>query len=166
MKVFQYLLNLIFCDRSMYMQMKTGTFEENFSKNTVYRFLNNAKTNWQRFTTLLSSSIIQGFLKPLTSEERKDVFIIDDSLYDRSRSKKTELLANVFDHCSMKFKRGYRLLTLGWSDGNSFIPINHCLLSAANDKNFSVKPDTAMAVLLLGNAAVSPDAKRQTLCSN
>ncbi len=135
MEVFRYLLNLIFSDRSMYMQMKTGTFEENFSKNTVYRFLNSAKTNWQRFTTLLSSSIIRDFLKPLTSDDRKDVFIIDDSLYDRSRSKKTELLANVFDHCSMKFKRGYRLLTLGWSDGNSFIPINHCLLSAADDKN-------------------------------
>ena len=27
------------------------------------------------------------------------------------------------------------MLTLGWSDGNSFVPINHCLLSAADDKN-------------------------------
>ncbi len=135
MEVFRYLLCLIFSDRSMYMQMKSGSFEGNFSKNTAYRFLNSPKTNWQRFTTLLSTSIISGFLKPLTSDDRKDAFIIDDSLYDRSRSKKTELLANVFDHCSMKYKRGYRLLTLGWSDGNSFIPINHCLLSAANDKN-------------------------------
>lgn len=49
--------------------------------------------------------------------------------------KKTELLAKVFDLCSMKFKCGYRMLTLGWSDGNSFVPINHCLLSATNDKN-------------------------------
>ena len=74
-------------------------------------------------------------MKPLTDENRRDVFIIDDSLFDRSRSKKTELLAKVFDHCSMKFKRGYRMLTLGWSDGNSFVPVNHCLLSAADDKN-------------------------------
>ncbi len=72
---------------------------------------------------------------PLTAENRKDVFIIDDSLFDRSRSSKTELLAKVFDHCSMKYKRGFRMLTLGWSDGNSFIPVNHCLLSAADDKN-------------------------------
>ena len=27
------------------------------------------------------------------------------------------------------------MLTLGWSDGNSFVPVNHCLLSAAEDKN-------------------------------
>lgn len=61
--------------------------------------------------------------------------LIDDSLFDRSRSKKTELLGKVFDHCSMKFKSGYRMRTLGWSDGNSFVPVNHCLLSAADDKN-------------------------------
>lgn len=53
------------------------------------------KTNWQRFTVLLSSKIINDFMKPITDEKQKDVFIIDDSLFDRSRSKKTELLANV-----------------------------------------------------------------------
>ncbi len=74
-------------------------------------------------------------MKPLTDEKRKDVFIVDDSLFDRSRSKKTELLARVFDHCSMKYRAGFRMLTLGWSDGNSFVPVNHCLLSAAEDKN-------------------------------
>ena len=135
MDVFRYLFCLIFSDRSMYMQQKTGVFEAGFCKNTVYRFLNNTKTNWLRFTTILSARIINSFMKPLTSDTRKDVFIIDDSLFDRSRSSKTELLAKVFDHCSMKYKRGFRMLTLGWSDGNSFIPVNHCLLSAADDKN-------------------------------
>lgn len=135
MDIFRYLICLVFADRSMYMQMKTGTFPENFSKNTVYRFLNSVKTNWHRFTTLLSAKIICDFMKPLTDDSRKDVFIIDDSLFDRSRSKNTELLAKVFDHCSMKYKYGYRMLTLGWSDGNSFVPVNHCLLSAADDKN-------------------------------
>ena len=135
MDIFRYLLCLIFSDRSDYMQRKTGVSECGFSKNTMYRFLNSAKTNWQRFVVLLSSGIIMNFMKPLTDEKRKDVFIVDDSLFDRSRSTKTELLAKVFDHCSMKYKRGYRMLTLGWSDGNSFVPVNYCLLSAAEDKN-------------------------------
>ena len=135
MDVFRFLFCMMFSDRSFYMQMKTGTFGERFSKNTIYRFLNNARTNWQRFTTLLSADIINGFMKPLTDEKRKDVFIVDDSLFDRSRSKKTELLARVFDHCSMKYRAGFRMLTLGWSDGNSFVPVSHCLLSAAEDKN-------------------------------
>lgn len=135
MDVFRHLLCLVFSDRSDYMQRKTGTSVCGFSKNTMYRFLDSTKTNWQRFVVLLSSVIIITFMKPLTDDKRKDVLIVDDSLFDRSRSKKTELLANVFDHCSMKYKRGYRMLTLGWSDGNSFIPVDYCLLSAADDKN-------------------------------
>lgn len=91
--IFRYLLCLIFSGRSMYMQRKTGMFDGYFCKNTAYRFLNNAKINWLRFTTLLSVGIINRFMKPLTDENRKDVFIIDDSLFDRSRSKKAELLA-------------------------------------------------------------------------
>ena len=89
MDIFRYLFCMMFSNRSIYMQMKTGTFEGNFSKNTIYRFLNDARTNWQRFTTLLSASIICSFMKPLTDEKRKDVFIVDDSLFDRSRSKKS-----------------------------------------------------------------------------
>ena len=134
-EVFRYLFCLIFLARSMYIQKKTGVFDGSFCKNTVYCFLNNPKINWLRFTTLLSTRIINVFMKPLTDENRRDVFIIDDSLFDRSRSRKTELLAKVFDHYSMKFKSGYHMLTLGWSDGNSFVPVNHCLLSSADDKN-------------------------------
>ena len=135
MDIFRYLFCMMFSDRSIYMQMKTGTFGETFSKNTIYRFLNDTRINWQRFTTLLSAGIICHFMKPLTNEKRRDVFIVDDSLFDRSRSKKVEMLARVFDHCSMKYKSGFRMLTLGWSDGNSFVPVRHCLLSAAEDKN-------------------------------
>ena len=51
MDIFRFLFCMMFSDRSFYMQMKTGTFGEGFSKNTIYRFLNNARTNWQRFTT-------------------------------------------------------------------------------------------------------------------
>lgn len=135
MDIFRYLFCMMFSDRSIYMQMKTGTFEGLFSKNTIYRFLNDARINWQRFTMLLSAEIISRFMKPLTDEKRKDVFIVDDSLFDRSRSKKVEMLAKVFDHCSMKYRSGFRMLTLGWSDGNSFLPVSHSLLSAAEDKN-------------------------------
>ena len=39
-EIFRYLFCMMFSDRSIYMQMKTGTFEGVFSKNTIYRFLN------------------------------------------------------------------------------------------------------------------------------
>lgn len=89
--IFLYLLQNVFADRSMYMQQKTRRYQESFSKNAHYRFLNSVKTNWQRFTTLLSASIINGTLRPLTDEKRQDAFIIDDSLYSRTGYKKTEL---------------------------------------------------------------------------
>ena len=40
MTIFRYLLCLLFSGRSDYMRRKTKTFEEGFSKNTLYRFLN------------------------------------------------------------------------------------------------------------------------------
>ena len=134
-EIFRYLLCLIFCDRSMYMQIMTGKYSEEFGKNTVYRFLNSCKTNWERFTCTLSARIINGSIRMLTAEERQDVFIFDDTLFSRTGGKKTELCSRVFDHVSMKYKRGFRLLTLGWSDGNSFFPILGRLLGSSKDSN-------------------------------
>ena len=38
MDIFRYLFCMMFSDRSIYMQMKTGTFEGEFSKNTHLPF--------------------------------------------------------------------------------------------------------------------------------
>ena len=134
-EIFRYLLCLMFSDRSMYMQMKTNRYTEDFSKNTVHRFLDNGKINWEKFTNMLSECIVNSFMRPLTSDAREDVFIVDDSAYKKTGYKKTELVATVFDHVSMKYIKGFRMLTLGWSDGNSFVPISHRLMSSGNDKN-------------------------------
>ena len=134
-EIFRYLLCLIFSDRSMYMQIMTGRYSEAFGKNTVYRFLNSVRTNWERLTCLLSVRIINGSIRKLTGEDRQDVFIIDDSLFKRTGGKKTELCSRVFDRVSMKYKRGFRLLTLGWSDGNSFFPILGRLLGSSKAHN-------------------------------
>ena len=133
--LFRYKLSNIFVGRSMYMQQQTGSFKEAFSKNTFYRFLNSAKTNWLRFTSLLAADIVNHDIKGLTNDSRKNVFIIDDSLFNRTSCKKTELGSKVFDHTDMHFKKGFRMLTLSWSDGNTLIPVNSCLLASTKDKN-------------------------------
>ena len=117
------------------MQQRTDSFKEDFSKNTFYRFLNSAKTNWLRFTSLLAADIVNNDIRDLTDQERKNVFIIDDSLFNRTSCKKTELGSKVFDHTDMHFKKGFRMLTLSWSDGNTLIPVNSCLLASAKDTN-------------------------------
>lgn len=134
LKIFQYKFCSIFNGRSMYMQQKTGTYQGDFSKNTFYRFLNDPKINWLRFTSLLSKSIADT-IEPLTNEERVNAFVVDDSLFERTGCKKTELASKVFDHVSMKFSKGYRLMTVGWTDGNTFLPINSSLLASSKDEN-------------------------------
>ena len=78
--LFRYKLSNIFVGRSMYMQQRTGSFKEAFSKNTFYRFLNSSKTNWLRFISLLAADIVNNDIKGLTDDTRRNVFIIDDSL--------------------------------------------------------------------------------------
>lgn len=132
--IFKYKLCNVFSDRSMYMQQKTGSFKESFSKNTFYRFLNSTRTNWLRFTTILSKKVADT-IEPLTDENRINAFVVDDSLFERTSCKKTELGSRVFDHTTMKYRKGYRLMTLGWTDGNTFLPINSCLLASSQEKN-------------------------------
>lgn len=140
-KLLQYKVENIFNGQSMYMQQKLGCFKEDFSKNSLYRFLNNPRTNWEKFTVALSKKVADA-IRPLTSESRVNAFIIDDSLFERTSGKCTELCSKVFDHTTHRYKLGYRLLTLGWTDGNTFIPINGTLLASPNDKNITCGSQT------------------------
>ena len=103
-------------------------------KDAVYDFLNSSTYNWRRFSLLLCSHIYILIIN-LLDDSSEEVLIFDDSTYDRSRSKKVELLSRVFDHSTNKYLKGFRLLTLGWSDGNSFLGVDFSLLSSANKKN-------------------------------
>ena len=134
-EVFQYLFLLIFSNRSMYMSLITGKNSPGFAKDTVYRFMKMVQINWLHFTTLLASRIIKDAIVPLDSEDRANVLIIDDSMFERNRSKKVELLAKAYDHANHRYRFGFRMLTLGWSDGNTFLPVNSVLLSSENKKN-------------------------------
>jgi len=84
---------------------------------------------------LLLCSQIYFLIRNLLDDSLEEVLIFDDSTYDRSRSKKLELLSRVFDHTTHKYLKGFRLLTLGWSDRNSFLGIAFALLSSAKEKN-------------------------------
>lgn len=109
------------------MNLVTGRNTPSFAKDTVYRFTKMAQINWIRFTTILASRIIRDAVVPLNDEERINVLIIDDSMFERNRSKKVELLAKVYDHAKHAYRLGFRMLTLGWSDGSTFLPVNSIL---------------------------------------
>ena len=87
--LFAYILGNAFRSSSFYMQQRMQELRGCFSKNTYYRFLANPHVNWLHFTTRLAVRIIEQFLKPLTSENRRECFVIDDSLYERAGYKRT-----------------------------------------------------------------------------
>jgi hypothetical protein len=138
--VFQKLFSLVFSGRTLFMSLNVTSVD--IGKDTFYRFVNSCRINWFKFTTMLSASVINGLIVGTTNEKRVNVFIVDDTVYKRERSKKVELLSWVHDHSKNISVRGFRLLTLGWSDGNSFFPVNGCLLASTtkrcNEKEYAV----------------------------
>ncbi|APB37678.1 MULTISPECIES: IS4 family transposase [Heyndrickxia] len=129
--LFCYLISTLFSNRSAYRDYLKHQDQLGFSDKTFRNLLNNGKINWQKFLVLLCRRIIV-FIEPLTEPTRRNVFIVDDSMYERASAKHVELAAFQFDHAKHKYTRGFRFLQLGWSDGNTFLPVNFSLLSGKN----------------------------------
>lgn len=133
-EVFQFLLLLVFQDKNLFRFLNSKRKEQAVSKNTYYRFLNDTSFNWTRFLLLLAAKVTSAF-STLTRPERVKVFVLDDPVIKRNRSKAVELLARVYDHVEHKYQKGFTLLTLGWSDGYSFVPVGFNMLSSAKKSN-------------------------------
>ena len=133
-EVFQFLLLLVFQGKNLFRFLNSKHKDQAVSKNTYYRFLNETSYNWKKFLLLLAVKVTDAFNK-LTRPERIKVLVLDDSVIKRNRSKKVELLAKVYDHVEHKFQKGFTLLTLGWSDGYSFVPVGFNMLSSASKSN-------------------------------
>ncbi|WP_026023025.1 transposase [Paenisporosarcina sp. TG20] len=129
--LFQLVFCLIFQHKNWFSLLDSKKADRYPAKDAVYRFLNQPTFNWRRFLLSFSALTIRK-VNRLTDHTRTKVFIVDDSAFDRNRSKKVELLARCFDHASqkMKFYKGFRMLTLGWSDGSTFMPADFSLLSS------------------------------------
>jgi len=132
--IFTIVFNLAFTGKNFF-QGVVRDKSIRIGKDAVYNFLNSPSYNWRRFTLLLAVKIHLLIRSLLDAPAEEEVLIFDDSLYSRDRSKKVELLSRVFDHNSKKYLKGFRLLTLGWSDGNSFLGLDFAILSSPNEKN-------------------------------
>lgn len=170
-EVFRFLLLLVFQGKNLFRFLHSKYKDQAVSKNTYYRFLNQASFNWRKFLLLLAVKVTTSF-NALTRPERVKVLILDDSVIKRNRSKIVELLARVYDHVEHKYQKGFTLLTLGWSDGYSFIPTELNMLSSTVKSNryqeisdhidrrtngykarlASMIPKTDAAILLIKNA--------------
>lgn len=129
-EIFQFLLLMVFQGCNLYRFLGSKKQDIACSKNTYNRFLNDCHYNWRRFITMLAARVI-AYFDTLTCADRFKALVIDDSVIDRNRSKRVELLAFIFDHVTGKSVKGFNLLTIGWTDGYSFIPVAFNMLSSA-----------------------------------
>ncbi|XEQ92145.1 IS4 family transposase ISDha5 [Sporomusa carbonis] len=128
--LFQIVFCLLFRHRNWFSMQESERNNAGFPcKDAIYRFLNCSNFAWQRFLTAFSSHVIEKVI-PLTAQKQTRVLIVDDSAYKRNRSKKVELLARCKDHTDNCYYKGFRMLTLGWSDGHTFIPTDFAMLSS------------------------------------
>lgn len=140
--IFIYLVQLVFTKKSMYMNILNGTHNAGFAKDVVYRLMNSSFINWSSFLLSLAACVINSKIEILTSKERKNVLIVDDTLYSRSRSNNVELLAKVYDHSSKaiyRYKKGFQQLTLVWSDGVTLIPLLFRHISSEKKRTGTMK---------------------------
>ena len=122
-EVFQFLLLLVFQGKNLFRFLNSKHKDQAVSKNTYYRFLNETSYNRKKFLLLLANKVTTVFDR-LTRPERVKAFVLDDSVVTRNRSKKVELPAKIYDHVDHRFKRGFSMLALGWTDGYLFFS-NH-----------------------------------------
>ncbi|EPZ43136.1 transposase [Alicyclobacillus acidoterrestris] len=137
--LFQLVFVLIFHHRNWFQLLDGAKGSSLPGKDTVYRFLNHTGFAWRRFLLSLSVETVNK-TKSLTSDERVNVFIVDDSMYERNRSKSVELLVRLKDHVWNCYYKGFRMLTLGWSDGHTFIPLDFSLLSSVKSQIHGINP--------------------------
>jgi DDE superfamily endonuclease len=131
--IFEAIFLLVFQGNNFYRGIVLNS-QLGFQKDVAYDLLENPRYNWRRLLLRLAAKIIT-VLDLLTGEERQKVLVLDDTDYDRARSKTVELLARIFDHNSGRYLKGFKLLTLGWGDGATFLPLDFVLRSSASIAN-------------------------------
>lgn len=131
-EIIMYLFSLVFMNRSMFADMNSERKRSSFHQDTAYRLKNADYVNWTKLTMLVSEKIITKTIQPTISAERKTAFVFDDTVFERNRSKKVELLAKIYDHARHKSVRGFQMLTMCWTDGATCLPLSNIMVSTAN----------------------------------
>jgi hypothetical protein len=127
--IFQILFTLRFLDLKNVRQLLLSGYskEINFKKDVFYDFMKNSSIDWRRIVHLFYKQVASLITK--ASEEMDSIpkfLIIDDSLLPKS-GKRIEFIGKVYDHCSHSYNLVIKLLTLGFFDGKSFMPLDFSL---------------------------------------
>ena len=125
------LLESKFFNKNLYLFLQSQRGQAaDFSKSSCYRFLDLGRFNWQKLELKIATKVI-AFIASLRSKDCIHCLIADDSMIERPRAKKTELLSRQFNHVSHKHVKGFTNLALAWTDGISTIPVLNYFISSS-----------------------------------
>lgn len=117
--------------------VRSGLSEDSDGKKDVYyNLINNSRINWRAIV----HHFAKGFaatVKSKSDDQPGDLpgcLVVDDTTLDKT-GKKMEFIGKVFDHCSHSYQLGMKVLTLGWWDGKSFIPLDFSIHHEPGKKN-------------------------------
>jgi len=141
--IFQMIFLLVFTQKNVagLLQSRHPLFQG--KKDTLSRFLHQTSGSWRKLLFLLSTKVVSEALLPVTHLARS-TWVVDDSPYERPRSLKVEGLSRFFDHSQGRFSQGFRMLTLGLTDGATFIPFAFSLFSSHQKENQLCPMDTSI----------------------
>lgn len=149
--MFRFLFEQAFRPRSAYQMEKDRTLPKGISTSSLSRFLSHSGYNWEKFLSILGSKAHE-YIAHLNDPGRPCVLAIDDTDYDRNprnastsregkpnkkksrahKGSRTELVAKKYDHARHIRSKGFRMLTVIWSDAATVIPLAFSLLSSQN----------------------------------
>ena len=106
-------------------------------KDSLYDILRNPNTNWRRLLINFAKCFIKKAHKKWKINNAT-FFIADDSDLEKTTSF-FEGLSKVFNHVTRRHVFAYKVLTLGYSDGKSFVPLDFSLHNEkGKKKNFGL----------------------------
>ncbi len=130
-------------------------------KDCLYDILRNPDTNWRQ----LLLNFAKHFIKKVdenTSEPGVSFFIADDSDLEK-RTPLFEGISRVFNHVTRTYPFAYKVLTLGYSDGKSFIPLDFSLHNEkGTKKNYGLTRKQRKEQYVKGRDCSSHGARRKT----
>ncbi len=125
--IFTFLFSLVFKGKTLNQVLSGREADQYMKKDTVYRLMNDPHNNWRSFLLRFSASVIEKIHRLTDPSTHLRTLVLDDSTFYRNRSQKVPGLARLWDHALQKGYKGYRMLTLGFSDGYSlFLLILDC----------------------------------------
>jgi DDE superfamily endonuclease len=108
-----------------------GTYHE-VTKDMYYQFMKNTNIDWRTIVWLFIKRILTVIESKGNSCENESpkCLIIDDTIIPKT-GKTIEFIGKVYNHVTTKYELGMKVLTLGYWDGKTFLPIDFSLHNEA-----------------------------------